>query len=109
MKENASEDFNDLKNLLFNDDTNDSTIPNTMTSHHDNHNNNLYHIPNNSIPMKKEDESKIKRMTTRLISGWLMVGTFVGTMYLGHIYMCTLIFLVEVALVSKIEVSPFHI
>lgn len=110
MKEDASEDLNDLKNLLFNDDTNDSTISNTMTSHHDNHNNNnnLYHMTNSNSTslLKKEDESKIKRMTTRLISGWLMVGTFVGTMYLGHIYMCTLIFLVEVALVSNMGVSP---
>jgi len=94
MHNDASEDFNDLKSLLT---ENDSTHYN-----HDHNNNNNNTTNNNHVsttPSKKEDESKIKRMATRLISGLLMVGTFVGTMYLGHIYMCTLIFLVEVALV----------
>ena len=97
MHNDASEDFNDLKSLLTENDStnynNDNNNNNNNNSNNNNHNN------PSTTPSKKEDESKIKRMTTRLISGWLMVGTFVGTMYLGHIYMCTLIFLVEVALV----------
>jgi hypothetical protein len=98
MHNDASEDFNDLKSLLTeNDSTHYNHDHNNNNKSNNNNNTNNNHV--STTPSKKEDESKIKRMTTRLISGWLMVGTFVGTMYLGHIYMCTLIFLVEVALV----------
>jgi hypothetical protein len=98
MKEDASEDLNDLQSLLevHNNDNNLDSNDHVSNRIGNLYNTNLTPPP----PLKKEDESKIKRMATRLISGWLMVGTFVGTMYLGHIYMCTLIFLVEVALVS---------
>ena len=48
-----------------------------------------------------KDESKLKKIAIRLISGISMVLVFLGFLYMGHVYICSLIFLTEVVLVSE--------
>lgn len=45
-------------------------------------------------------ESKVKKIMTRAISGALIIGIFVGLVYMGHLYVCLLVALVELLLVS---------
>ncbi len=56
-------------------------------------------MSNSSI---KKDESKLRKILIRLLSGILMVTTFVTVMYCGHIYLCTLIFFTEVMLFKEL-------
>jgi len=50
----------------------------------------------------KTDESKIKKATIRVISGISMVMLFVVVLNRGHVWMCSLIFLVEVLLFREL-------
>eukprot|EP01083_Nonionella_stella_P285155 970658_1 len=56
----------------------------------------------------KKDESKLRKILIRLISGILMVGVFVTFMYCGHIYLCTLIFFTEVMLFRELVKVRYH-
>jgi len=49
-----------------------------------------------------KDESKLRKILIRLISGILMVGIFVSTMFCGHLYICSLIFLTEILLFREL-------
>lgn len=48
-----------------------------------------------------KDESKLKKIAIRLTSGFSMVFVFLGFLYMGHVYICSLILLTEVVLVSE--------
>jgi len=45
------------------------------------------------------DESRRRKIATRIISGIIMVSVFLLVIYLGHFYICGMIFLMEAALV----------
>lgn len=49
-----------------------------------------------------KDESKLKKILTRVISGVGMVIFFAGLLYCGHVYLCGVIFLVEVMLFREL-------
>jgi len=49
-----------------------------------------------------KDESKLKKIAVRLASGISMVSVFLLLTYSGHIYICALIFLVEVLLFREL-------
>jgi len=44
-------------------------------------------------------EGKKTKIVTRVVSGAMMIATFLGLMYMGHLYICLLIALVECMLV----------
>jgi len=46
-----------------------------------------------------QDENRKRKIATRVISGMIMVSVFLLFIYLGHFYICTMIFLMEAALV----------
>jgi hypothetical protein len=46
-----------------------------------------------------KSEGKVRKILTRAISGALMIGLFLGMMYMGHLYICLLVALVELLLV----------
>jgi len=50
----------------------------------------------------KKDESKLKKMLVRLLSGVLMVSVFLLFLFSGHFYICTLIFFTEVILFREL-------
>ena len=50
----------------------------------------------------KKDESKLKKAGIRLFFGFLMVFIFLSVVYLGHIYLCGLIFFTEVMLFREL-------
>lgn len=51
---------------------------------------------NNSI---NKDESRFKKIMTRVISGFFIFSLFLAIIQMGHIYICGLIFLVEILVV----------
>lgn len=50
----------------------------------------------------KKDESKFKKISIRLFFGFLMVFIFLSLSYMGHIYLCGLIFFTEVMLFREL-------
>ena len=50
----------------------------------------------------KKDESRLKKIFIRLFFGFLMVFIFLSHMYMGHIYLCGLIFFTEVMLFREL-------
>jgi hypothetical protein len=46
-------------------------------------------------------EGKKRKIAIRVVSSVLMIGTFLGLMYMGHAYICWLIALVELLLVRE--------
>jgi len=50
----------------------------------------------------KKDESKLKKIFIRLFFGFLMVFIFLSLSYMGHIYLCGLIFFTEVMLFREL-------
>jgi hypothetical protein len=46
-------------------------------------------------------EGKVRKIAIRVTSGALMIGIFLGAMYMGHLYICLLVALTELALVSS--------
>merc|ERR1712038_780903 len=59
------------------------------------------HSNTNSSTVAK-DESKLKKILTRVVSGVGMVIFFAGLLYCGHAYLCGVIFLVEVMLFREL-------
>ena len=55
---------------------------------------------NQSQQQVQKAESRLRKIVTRALSGAGLIGLFVGTTYAGHLYICLLVALVELLLVS---------
>ena len=55
---------------------------------------------NQSQTQVAKSEGKKRKIAVRVVSSVLMIGTFLGLMYMGHVYICVLVALVEMLLVS---------
>ena len=90
---------------------------NCMIDHNNNNmNNNNYDDPSpstNSMSKQQQkpggDEQKVKKIVSRVLSGFLMLLVFGLILYAGHVYVCTLIFVLEVFLVSPIHIVILHL
>ena len=51
-----------------------------------------------------KDENKVRKILTRVLSGVAILLCFLLIVYLGHLYICFMIFLVECLLVSVTEI-----
>lgn len=60
---------------------------------------------NKSQSQVAKAEGKKRKILTRAVSGAMMIGTFLGLMYLGHLYICLLVALVELLLVRNVFVG----
>jgi len=49
-----------------------------------------------------KDESKLKKILVRVSSGALMIALFLGCLYMGHVYICGLVALVELLLFREL-------
>ena len=56
---------------------------------------------NQSQTQVAKAEGKKRKIAIRVISSVLMIGTFLGLTYMGHVYICLLVALVELLLVSS--------
>jgi hypothetical protein len=70
----------------------DTSVNGTTT---DNNNN------NQTQSQVAKAEGKKRKIAVRVISSVLMIGTFLGLMYMGHAYICLLVALVELLLVRR--------
>lgn len=50
----------------------------------------------------KKDENRLRKVLVRVISGALMIGFFMGCLYMGHIYICALVALIELLLFREL-------
>ena len=57
---------------------------------------------NQSQSQVAKSEGKKRKIAIRVLSSVLMIGTFLGLMCLGHAYICILVALVELLLVSDL-------
>lgn len=62
---------------------------------------------NKSQQQVAKAEGKKGKIVTRVVSGALMIALFLGLMYMGHLYICLLVAMVEILLVRTIFVFSF--
>lgn len=62
---------------------------------------------NRSQAQVAKAEGKKTKIVTRVVSGALMIAIFLGLVYMGHLYICLLVAMVELLLVSLIVMFWF--
>mmetsp|Transcript_17420 Transcript_17420/g.36233 ORF Transcript_17420/g.36233 Transcript_17420/m.36233 type:complete len:559 (+) Transcript_17420:70-1746(+) len=64
----------------------------------------------NRAPSKKSptDESRLRKMVTRLVSGLIMLSLFILILLSGHVYVCALVALLQVLLFRELVTVRYH-
>ena len=56
----------------------------------------------------RKDESRVRKIITRIISGVIMISLFIGIILSGHVYVCALVFVLEVLLFRELVTVRYH-
>ena len=56
----------------------------------------------------RKDESRLRKIITRIISGLIMISLFIGIILSGHVYVCALVFVLEILLFRELVTVRYH-
>jgi len=56
----------------------------------------------------RKDESRVRKIITRIISGVIMISLFIGIILSGHVYVCALVFVLEILLFRELVTVRYH-
>ena len=109
----STNDDNMNRNNTDNNNNNNNNMISTTISNDESINTHQLQLKMQSSQLssqgKGQDESKLRKILIRLLSGFLMVGVFVSFMYCGHIYICSLIFFTEIMVFRELLTVRYNI